>query len=175
MNQKTIRKIAFTLLISVTIIFLTSCDNSQPATKTEEKKPLNERTFKSCYRIESKGLEKNEIKWETKKQVPDMEITISKNSTNSFNIRVSYYGNDYQYSIINWSVSNLEFDSRFVKEGKYFYDGRDSNYNSLRIMTFRPLEEFISKGASSDNNYNVFLYIVPSLLGLGQASGFGVQ
>jgi len=134
---------------------------------------ITERTFKNCYRVSCapENISNKRIKWEEKAKC---NITVSKRSSNRLTFKVDYDPNDIN-SIIYWSVYELEFDNRFVKEGKYFYDGIDIKYNSIRIQTFRPLEDFITKGVSSESNLNVVLYWDAKSVAIIGLFGFGVK
>ena len=122
---------------------------------------INERTFENCYKV-------TENSWGEK--VP-YKIKISKTSAHRLTVTVSFVGNNANSStkeeVRKRTVYDLKFDR--VTNGAYFYDG-----NNNRIKTYRPLDDFISDGISSDKKLNKILYINTETV-INGPDGFGIE
>ena len=142
-------KLLFTLFLFVSLY---SCNNTQNRTKQDntnveavktEKDLPNERTFDNCYKVE-KG-----------EKIP-YKITIRK-SLDKYTV-IFYTDKKSEWGYI--STKDLELHAQsIIEQGDYWYWGRyldnSGDIGSIKIRTYRPLEDFIANGVASDKKMNI--------------------
>ena len=116
--------------------------------------PANERTFDNCYKVKDKILYK---------------ITIRKN-LDGFSVIFNTDDEGNKLSAYLYSGKDLKLRAQSVIDnGDYWYWGRcldnSGNIGSIKIQTYRPLEDFIVNGVSSDEKENI----------IWQNDAYGVQ